>query len=410
MLNRCNLSYRASAGILRNKIYIAVCSILLLDAGLLFGQASPITAHAGIRDFVEYWAASRLFWYGGNPYSPAELMTLQQTAGWNGAAPLIMWNPPWSLLFTLPFGLVEYATSQFLWLLVHVILILYSTQQLWRIYGDSARSSRLPWILALTFVPTLFVLIIGQITPLVLAGLTLLLYAERKQSLWTTSASLLILSIKPQVLYLFWIVFALWLLEKRPWRVVWRAALVGVAAGLVPVLFDPNIYSQYLALYGVPTVLKPMDWPVPTLRNVIRVFFDIDQMWLQLAPTILAILWAVYYWQRHKHQWVWLKQLPLLLLVSVATSFFVWTYDQVVLLPAIIEGATWIKQGSVPWYRTWSARIYVAINSLHLLQRFWLAEELWYFWLAPALLLNYLLFLWEKQTIGRPIGDPRELA
>src|SRR6266550_3482752 len=267
------------------------------------GKCSGRRARRLRRDFVEYWAASRLFWYGGNPYSPAELMTLQQTAGWNGAAPLIMWNPPWSLLFTLPFGLVEYATSQFLWLLVHVILILYSAQQLWRIYGDNARSSRLPWILALTFVPTLFVLIIGQITPLVLAGLTLLLYAERKQRLWTTSASLLILSIKPQVLYLFWIVFALWLLEKRPWRVVWRAALVGLAAGLVPVLFDPNIYSQYLALYGVPTVLKPMDWPVPTLRNVIRVFFDIDQMWLQLAPTILAILWAVYYWQRHKHQW-----------------------------------------------------------------------------------------------------------
>ena len=378
-------------------IGFALGSLAPLGAGPAFAQAAQVTGQAGQRDFIEYWAASRLLAYGGNPYSPVELMALQQSAGWNEPAPLIMWNPPWTLLVTLPFGLLDITTGQFLWLLAHVILILLSAKQLWKIYSKTAAStSRLSWVLALTFVPTAFVLIIGQITPLILAGLTLLLYSEQKQNPLAMGAALLILSIKPHLLYLFWIVWILWILEKRPWRVILGAALVGVAAAIIPLFFDAKIYSQYLALYGIGDIPKPLDWPAPTLRNVLRIFFHVDQTWLHLAPTFLAAAWSIDHWRRHKHYWRWIEQLPLVLLVSVASSFFVWTYDQVVVLPAIIEGAIWIRQSSVPWHRFWAARIYIAINFCHLVLRFWLAEELWYFWLAPALLANYLVFRWES--------------
>jgi len=56
-------------------------------------------------------------------------------------------------------------------------------------------------------------------------------------------------------------------------------------------------------------------------------------------------------------------------------------------------------QYSVCPYRYWAARLYVAINLCHFLLRFWLAEELWYFWLAPALLINYLVFMWERKSL-----------
>jgi hypothetical protein len=369
----------------------------LTGPGPSFAQAQPVAERASTRDFVEYWSAARLFAQHGNPYAPDELLVLQRAAGWGGIQPLVMWNPPWTLLFLAPFGLLSFTVGQFLWLLFHVCLILISAQHLWRIYSNSGQTSRLSWVVTLTFMAAIFVLIIGQITPLVLAGLTWFLYSERKQNYWAMSASLVVLSIKPHLLYLFWLIFLLWVFDRRPWRLILSAALLGLSAVSLPVLFDARIYSEYLALYGVTGISKPMDWPVPTLRNVIRIFLGANQTWLQFAPTAIAVAWSIYHWSQHKHQWRWHEQLPLLSMVSVASSPFVWTYDHVVLLPAILEAAAWMIRSPDPWYRYWAARVYLAINACHFLLRLWLAEELWYFWLAPALLINYLLFCWERK-------------
>jgi hypothetical protein len=382
---------------------IGVCAWVLLvcllfqltDAAPIFAQPLPVAERATTRDFVEYWSAARLFLQNRNPYSPDELLVLQRTAGWSGIQPLIMWNPPWTLPFVLPFGVLSFTAAQFLWLLVHVCLILISAQLLWRIY-NLGESSRLSWVVALSFVPTVFVLIIGQIAPLVLAGLAWFLHSECKKNYWAMCAAVIVLSIKPHLLYLFWIVFSLWLFEKCSWRLIWRAALLGSIAVLAPVLFDTRIYSEYLALYGVAGISKPLDWPAPTLRNLIRIFFGADQTWLQFAPTVIAVGWAIYYWQQHKQQWRWQERLPLLTMVSVASSIFVWTYDHVVLLPAIIEAAVWMIRSPNRWHRYWATRLYLAINACHLFLRFWLAEELWYSWLAPALLINYFVFCWER--------------
>src|SRR6185503_17965446 len=116
-------------------------------------------------------------------------------------------------------------------------------------------------------------------------------------------------------------------------------------------------------------------------RNVVRIFLGVDHRGLQLAPTALASVWVVYYWYRRKRAWRWQEQLPLLSVVSVTTSVFVWTYDQVMFLPAIIEATVWLSRTPAPWHRFWASRLYMAINTCHLLLRFWLPEELWYFWL-----------------------------
>jgi hypothetical protein len=208
-----------------------------------------------------------------------------------------------------------------------------------------------------------------------------------------------VLSIKPHLLYLFWIVLLFWIFEKRPWRLIFTAALTGLSAALLPVLFDTGIYSEYLALYGVTGIFRPLDWPAPTLRNVIRIFFGADQTWLQFAPTVMAAAWSIYHWELHKHQWRWHEQLPLISMVSVTSSIFVWTYDHVVLLPAILEAAAWMIRKPGSWHQYWAARLYLAINACHFFLRFWLAEELWYFWLAPALLINYLIFCWERKKL-----------
>jgi hypothetical protein len=87
--------------------------------------------------------------------------------------------------------------------------------------------------------------------------------------------------------------------------------------------------------------------------------------------------------------------LPLIFLVSITANRFVWTYGQVVFLPALIQGACWLVRQPSPWYRSITAWLYVTIDLVHFVLRVFVAEELWHFWLAPALLIAYLDYRWE---------------
>jgi hypothetical protein len=310
----------------------------------------------------------------------------------------MMWNPPWTLSFTLPFGVVDVSTGQFLWLLTHVMLILVSSGLLWRMYGNPKNSVRWPWFLALTFVPTVFVLVLGQITPLVLAGIAAFSYFEKKRSDVAAGALLVLASVKPHFIYLFWLVLLLWIRQQHRWRVALGAATAGVIAAAVPFLFDPMIYAQYFALFQRTDLQLPMDLAAPTLRNVGKKFFQTGDLWLHFALSAGACIWSLYYWLRHRENWQWVERLPLILLVSLVTSAYTWTFDQIVLLPAILQGATWAIRRNRPWFSSGTVVFFVAIEMLHIFLRFFFAEEIWYFWLAPALLANYLMFRWEAGT------------
>ena len=117
-------------------------------------------------------------------------------------------------------------------------------------------------------------------------------------------------------------------------------------------------------------------------------------MW-QTLPTLLAAVWILFYWWRQRADWQWSERLPLVLLVSLTTSAYTWTFDQVVFLPALIQGASWLGHQRLPWYRSVAALLYIAIDLAHFALRFFVAEELWYFWLAPSLLIAYLVYRWE---------------
>ena len=375
-----------------------VVSFFALLVGFDFVDANDARPSVtGVRDFVEYWSASRLFLRGGNPYAPDQLLTVQRSVGWPSAEPLIMWNPPWTLSFILPFGVLDFTTGQFLWLLAQVSCIVVSAQALWRINWQAAPGGWTSWLLALTFVPSGFVLIIGQISPLILLGLTALLYFERKANWFAFGSAMAILSVKPHLVYLLWIVLVLWICQRKQWRVAYGAALAGTGVAVIPLLFDPRVYSDYFALHRLEGITKPLEWPAPTLGNVVKLFFGFTTDWLQLALPVAASVWAFCYWQRHKHSWQWAEHLPLIILVSVTTNFFAWTYDQVVFLPALAQGAVWLVRRRLPWYRSVAALLYITVNLAHFILRFFVAEELWYFWLAPALLTTYLVYRWEAQ-------------
>ena len=69
-----------------------------------------------------------------------------------------------------------------------------------------------------------------------------------------------------------------------------------------------------------------------------------------------------WYWRRHTEFWDWREQLPIVLLVAVVTASFVWTFDQIVLLPAVIQCAVWLSRSYSRILRRLIITIHILIN------------------------------------------------
>jgi hypothetical protein len=344
-----------------------------------------------INDFIEYWAAAKLLLSGVNPYAPQELLEVQRSVGWSQSSPLIMWNPPWTFAFTAPLGLLDYATAQLLWFLLHAVIIFVGAQVLWRLYGGGAQQSRWAAIAALTFAPTYLVLLLGQIGALVLLGLILFLRCVKRRAWWLAGASLALVSIKPHLLYLFWLALLLWILRERRWDVAggWAAGLL--VAGAVPMILDGFVYFHYAQLIDSGRVIRPFDWATPSLGSALGELLAIPGNWIRWLPSVGGAIWLLWFWRRHSKAWDWISRLPIILVVSVATSSFVWTFDDIVLLPALVQCAVWLTEQRTGHVKGLIIAIYASLNAGILLSKFFVPNDLWYFWVGPIFLLGYFL-------------------
>jgi hypothetical protein len=389
--------------------YLALVSIFA--SGALMGEiVHPGTTNMAIsdpkyvRDFVEYWAATRLLLTGNNPYSPQELFELQRSVGWRDSIPLLMWNPPWTLSFTLPFGLVSFDVAQLLWLLLNIFIVVFCAKQLWVLYGGAPGAYRRAWLVVLTFAPAYLVLILGQIGPLILLGLVgFLLCARGNRWKWAGAFTILV-SIKPHLLYLFWIALALWVVEKRQWQLLIGAMISGFIAATIPLLFSPSVYTDYIQLNTTATWPTPYDWQTPTVGGAARLLFGGEKVWLQFVPCAIGIFWLLFHWHKSKNQWEWTEQLPILIVASVATAPFAWSFDYIVILPAVIQAASWLSRRPVLSRESPVIVFYVIIMTLYVLLFFVSPNDFWRFWLGPACVIAYLIFHKHMTIDAAPTG------
>lgn len=348
-----------------------------------------------ISDFIEYWAAAKLLIERGNPYSPEELLKVQQAVGWPQAEPLLMWNPPWTLAFTAPLGMLDYGAAQFLWFILHIMVIFVGARVLWQSYGGALHNSWWAPIAALTFAPTYFLLLLGQIGGLILLGLILFLHSVKRRAWWTAGLSLTLVSVKPHLSYLFWLAVVLWALREGRWRFIGGWVVGGFVIGAVPLLFDPSIYSQYLDLIKSRDVTRPFNWATPSLGSAAGELLLISGDWIRWLPSVGGVIWVFWHWRRNADSWEWSREMPIVLLVSVTTASFVWTFDHIVLLPALIQCAAWLSLSENHFSRRWIVPLHMLMNAGVLLVKLWAPNDFWYFWLAPAYLLFYL---WARSS------------
>jgi len=373
----------------RSALLLAFALLLALLSVSLAGRA-PLH-----NDFVEYWAAARVLLAGGNPYSPAAILAAETPTGFAGKRPLLMWNPPWTLPFLLPLGAFSYAKASAAWLLLNLAIVFACADSLWREYGGDTRRRWLGWLLAASFFPLLTALGLGQIGPLILLGLTLFVRYQTSRPLLAGAASVLI-AVKPQLLYLFWMVLLLDCVQRRRWRLLLGAGGALALASLLPLWLSPRLWRNYFDLAGSGEVLRN---PSPNFGTVLRMQLG-NHAWLQYVPMLFGIAWVVPFWRARRSGWNWSRHLPIVLLVALVTTAYGWLFDQIVLLPAFMQVAVPLERRRL---RLQAIAAYLAASALMILFVVLRKTGTSYTWTAPAWLV---LYIWLRRAIEAQSGSP----
>jgi hypothetical protein len=298
-------------------------------------------AYIPVDDFSHYWAGGRLVLSGENSYDPNLVQNLRnKIAGGQTSYETIpiMWTPPWSLPFLMPFGLFDYPNARLLWLITHITLLLIFANLTWKIFHNNTQYLWVGWAATFLFGPTISVMEKGQITPWVLAGIVGFVFlCIYKKNDFVAGMAICLIALKPQLFFLFWPALLMWVIKFRRWRVIAGLTISAAAIILIPMIFNPNVLSQYfLALSNYP----PTDWATHTIGGYLRLLLGVEKFWLQFIPPALGLVWFLFYWRKHQSDWSWTKAIPDLVLVSILTAPYAWTYDQVILVPAMVAASS----------------------------------------------------------------------
>ena len=299
-------------------------------------------------DFLEYWSAARLEISGQNPYSPSAMYALETKLGLVSPQPLMMWNPPWVLPFLAPLALLQFNVARAVILFFGLVIIFFSVDWLWRFYGGAPKRRWIAWGITFLFTPAMMALASGQVSPVVLLGVVAFLWLENRGMHLAAGSCMLLIAFKPQSLYLLWVVLALCVLRRTRWPLLVGALLALGTATTLAVAMNPVSFVQYWHAWKGGSMLA---FYAPPLGGLLRYLFGWHKYWLQLTPAVPGLLWLLW-WLRSRRELLWKRDLPLLLAVSVCTTPYGWLFDQVVLLPALIQRAA--ELGKSTDRKTWA--------------------------------------------------------
>ncbi len=335
-------------------------------------------------DFVEYWAAGKLNLSGSNPYDPVLLQPLELQTGVIEGDAVLMWNPPWMLALAMPLGALGYPLSRILWLVLNILVIFLCLNTMWSLYDGKNDYRWVAWVIGFTFVPILDGLKKGQTSALLLLGVVGFLFFMSRRKYWFAGFCLSLLAVKPHILYLIIAAAFFWSINQKKWQVIFGFFIPLVIATTLSWIINPDVMQQYIyAIQNYP----PADWVTPTIGSLLRLLLGTDRFWLQFVPSLLGLFWLIYYWIRNRREWNWVKQAPLLILVSTLTAAYGWSWDLTVSIVAILHVAVLIIPLRRDLRTIWIIITYLMIDVLIFLIP---GNQLFTFWLAPALLIWYL--------------------
>jgi len=365
--------------------FIVVLILLFLGLFILSREVNHLKAN----DFSRYWLSSRLLLSGADPYNASQALTDPEAAGMSLEQSCITYNPPWTLPLIAVFGLFSRPVGQMVWLLVQVTAVLLCALYIWKMYAGQSKLRWLALLLAFTFGPVVAAVVLqGQISPIMLLGLIgFLIFIDQREKSWLAGVFLIPASLKPQVLYLFFIAFLLWVVFSRKWSPLVSFASIIILLGIIVYLIDPQVYTQYLQCMREK---GPANWATPTIGFYMRLANNQTGFLLQFLPSIIGAVWMVYFWLKHRLEWDWKREMPLILFAATITAAYIWTYDMVILLLPLLLAFIGLLRQNNRWEVVSLIAGYLVIDLLYL----WLhlrMDDSKFIWLAPALFVWYIL-------------------
>jgi len=344
----------------------------------------------GTSDFIEYWSAGQLLRQGKSPYDFDALYNVERSVGWLGETPLIMWNPPWTLTLMLPLAFLPFNIAAFLWFCVNLAILFACSATAWRLFVPERflRQVEIAWIAAFVFMPAIFTLQMGQISSLVLLGVAGFLFFVARGNDILAGACLALTMVKPHVIYLLLVTLCWWIATRRRWRVLLglAAALVGLTA--VVLCFSPHCVEHYLLAMREP----PLYWRTPTLGGVLRILLGWEHRWLQFFPSVILSLATLICLIVKAAEFDWDQAISPILLISVPTAAYGWSFDQVVLLIPYIQVISLIVQNGRERIASSAPVLLVLLltNGLMCWQNWRGLDDLYQFWAPLALGAIYI--------------------
>ncbi|MCB0333315.1 MAG: DUF2029 domain-containing protein [Bdellovibrionales bacterium] len=366
-------------------LFILGMSFILSATGL-FSPGDP-----GTVDVVQYWSAFHGWIEGSNPYSPEEMLRIQQTLfpGW--VEVITMWNPPWILILLAPVLVWNFELTCSLWFVLSVSSALFGSVLLLKRLGGTISEWRKALGVAFTFFPFFSCLYLGQLGMFLFLGIVFFLIGWIDRRVALLVPGILIISLKPHLFLFLGLFFLIHQVTN-----FWGKGVVSVCgtAGIVlviPLVFDLNLYSQWQSLFDLENTLKftsTNNWKTATLGTQLSLLFGNNLSlfkWVPLLVGVFVLLGRVL-----------LKGLPLLsfrsffwaLLLSVGLSPYAWLFDfsilySVLLFLVVSDFPFWILLGL--------NLITLALGATVLTSQ----DNFW--WLPWSVCLLYLLFL--KKTV-----------
>lgn len=364
-----------------------LCVVILLVGRLAAGYryGSP-----GTVDFIQYWTAGRLVLEGQSPYEADRICPRQREVGVHEGWCIRMWNPPWLVVWLMPVLALPFHLSAVAWMMVSLALIFLAAELVRR----SATPRAPHWVTlasVLPFAPTYFTVKHGQVSALLLLGVAGFLHSVRHERPVRAGAFLALATIKPHVLHLVGGAALWWTLVERRFRVLVGPSLVLVPTLVVLTLLWPGWWSGYLAALEQP----PLYWKAPVAGTLLRLLFGPELRWLQFAPTVLALS-ALLVWLLHRRPTLrWSEVMAPLLLLSVPTAPYGWSFDQLVLLVPQLQLVSLAVAGARDRRRLVVLVALGVILAAQVTLSSLRQEELFQLWMPWAL---GALFLWARRS------------
>jgi hypothetical protein len=377
---------------LKKKLLLSFITIILLVCSVIILYIRPFafTTTIGTGDFRPYWSSSYLLAHGQDFADFSKIYNLERTlTGWIENYTMVAWFSPIGNLVLLPFTFFSFTNASYFWLLINIVIMFLSTILIWQTIG---KPIWIPLLATFGFSMTLVSIYVGQVNTVNFFGLALFVYFMGSKRQFAAGISLVLTTIKPQLVILTLPLLLLDIIRSKQWRTLagFSGALLGCIFTLFVFYFPWPSSFWKVVTSGMETVRA-----TPSVNGILVVAGE--QVWGKWVWLIVLAL-AIVIWWKYRPKFDQRTMIDASILVGLIVSPIGWSYDQVMLLFPILSVFGWMVTGSFAKKDAFTITlILIVVDILSFCERIFLElSDVWYFWVPMVVAVIYC-FAWRRK-------------